>query len=341
LIGMNNSKPRADFVSILEAIYSLERPADTWLKQIMLATAPALDEGVGVGGLLYRLGDDPPITLDLIDAIGVPEGWIEVGAAIYATPELQPQIKHAYETMLWADNMELVRRTPNTEVVETYREQWQIRGDMFLNGCDVSGAGACLHFFSRAPLEISVPQRKLLTRLATHLATGYRLHRRLRAREPSAGVEAVLTPRGRVEHVEGAANNDEARANLKVAVDMQRLARGRARKETPDQAIALWQGLVTGRWTLVDRYESDGKRYIVARENTPLSNNAQPLSDREKQVVALASLGRSNKLIAYELGIAHATVRVLFARAARKLGVQTRLELIARFQQSAGSGASR
>jgi DNA-binding NarL/FixJ family response regulator len=50
-------------------------------------------------------------------------------------------------------------------------------------------------------------------------------------------------------------------------------------------------------------------------KNTPLSNNAQPLSDREKQVVALASLGRSNKLIAYELGIAHATVRVLFARA--------------------------
>jgi DNA-binding NarL/FixJ family response regulator len=36
---------------------------------------------------------------------------------------------------------------------------------------------------------------------------------------------------------------------------------------------------------------------------------------REQQVVALATLGRTNKFIAYELGLAHSTVRVLMARA--------------------------
>lgn len=337
---MNKNKLQADFVSILEAIYSLEQPANTWLKQIMSVAALALDEGVGVGGILYRLGKDPLITLDLIDGIGVPDGWVDVGLALHATPDLQQGIKRSYETMLCADIMELSRLVPNFDVAETYHENWQMRGGMILNGCDISGAGACLHLFAREPFKVSRPRRTLLTRLATHLATAYRLHRRLNTQGPAAGVEAILTPRGRIEHVERAANSDEARANLKEAADMQRRARGRARKDTPDEAIELWKGLVAGRWTLVDRYESDGKRYIVARENTPLTGSAQPLSEREKQVVALGSLGRTNKLIAYELGIAHATVRVLFARAARKLGVQSRPELIARFQQSRDSSAS-
>ena len=68
---------------------------------------------------------------------------------------------------------------------------------------------------------------------------------------------------------------------------------------------------VSARWTLVDRYERDGRRYIVAREGAARTRGAAALSERERQVVALASLGRSNKLIAYELGPAHATTRVM------------------------------
>jgi DNA-binding CsgD family transcriptional regulator len=39
-------------------------------------------------------------------------------------------------------------------------------------------------------------------------------------------------------------------------------------------------------------------------------------------------------VIAYELGLAHATVRVLLARAAAKLGARSRVELIAAMQQA-------
>jgi DNA-binding CsgD family transcriptional regulator len=45
------------------------------------------------------------------------------------------------------------------------------------------------------------------------------------------------------------------------------------------------------------------------------------LTQRERQVVALYRLGAGSKLIAHELGIADATVRVLLGRAARRLGV--------------------
>ena len=55
---------------------------------------------------------------------------------------------------------------------------------------------------------------------------------------------------------------------------------------------------------------------------------AIPLTEREHQVAALALSGQHNKLIAYNLGISHSTVRVLMARAARKMGARSRDELI-------------
>jgi len=46
----------------------------------------------------------------------------------------------------------------------------------------------------------------------------------------------------------------------------------------------------------------------------------RPLSAREHQVVSLVGEGKSRKEVAFELNIAHATVRVLYARARKKLG---------------------
>jgi len=44
------------------------------------------------------------------------------------------------------------------------------------------------------------------------------------------------------------------------------------------------------------------------------------LSPREQQVVDMIAGGRSQKETAFELGVSHATVRVLYARAMKKLG---------------------
>ncbi len=77
-------------------------------------------------------------------------------------------------------------------------------------------------------------------------------------------------------------------------------------------------------WIIVGQFEVDGQRYIIAREGEPLSCRAAPLTTRERQVARLAAAGRSAKSIAYDLGIASSTVRVLLARAARKIGEETR-----------------
>jgi len=52
------------------------------------------------------------------------------------------------------------------------------------------------------------------------------------------------------------------------------------------------------------------------------------LTARERDVVARALRGCANKVIAYDLGLAHSTVRVLMARAAIKLGAHSREELL-------------
>jgi len=84
-------------------------------------------------------------------------------------------------------------------------------------------------------------------------------------------------------------------------------------------------------WSIVDRHEDRGRRYIVAVEVAPSSTGPDALTSRERQVVAAAAAGRSNKVIAYDFGLSDSTVRVLLARSAKKLGVKRRTEVVARY----------
>jgi DNA-binding NarL/FixJ family response regulator len=91
------------------------------------------------------------------------------------------------------------------------------------------------------------------------------------------------------------------------------------RRRDPLEAVEVWRGLVAGLWSLVDHYDTDGRRYLVAHRNDPTTPDPRGLTERERQVVAYADLGQSNKLIAYQLGLSVSTVAVLLARAREKL----------------------
>ncbi len=163
-------------------------------------------------------------------------------------------------------------------------------------------------------------------RITAHVAAGFRLHRVL-GDGSAPPEEAVLEPSGKVVHASGPAQETRARAALRraaVAVDR---ARGSLRRRDPETALATWQGLAAGRWSLVDRFESDGRRYVIAHRNDPDVVDPRALTLTERQVAGLAALGRSNKVIAYELGISVNTVGALLSRAARKLGVKSRADL--------------
>ena len=90
------------------------------------------------------------------------------------------------------------------------------------------------------------------------------------------------------------------------------------------ERLSRFRPLTSAQWTLVDAYECNGTRYIVARENQANVRGLARLSSRERQAVAYVAAGQSTKETAYALGISANTVRVLLARAAAKLGAKTR-----------------
>jgi DNA-binding NarL/FixJ family response regulator len=131
--------------------------------------------------------------------------------------------------------------------------------------------------------------------------------------------EAVLRPNGRLEHAVGPATSAPAREALALAARCIDRARGSLRRRDPSEAVEIWRGLVAGRWSLVDRFDSDGRRFLVAHKNDPSMRDPRGLTERERQVVGYADLGRSNKAIAYELGISPSTVGAILTNARAKL----------------------
>ncbi len=95
-----------------------------------------------------------------------------------------------------------------------------------------------------------------------------------------------------------------------------------------DRAIRLWEGLVRGRWTLVDWFDADGRRFIIAKLNPQRDGVPRGLTARERQVALSAALGESSKSTGYQLGISPSRVSALLKAAMRKLGVRSKAQLV-------------
>jgi DNA-binding CsgD family transcriptional regulator len=97
--------------------------------------------------------------------------------------------------------------------------------------------------------------------------------------------------------------------------------------ERADTRLDLWRELSTGRWSLLDRFVSDGCSHFVARRNAPETAKRFALTPREEKVIARVAVGQPLKVVAYELGVSLSTVTNDRARATRKLGVRALPEL--------------
>jgi DNA-binding CsgD family transcriptional regulator len=214
------------------------------------------------------------------------------------------------------------------------RDVWQPKGYadcLALNSCDVSGRGAYVAAPIKRPRWVTGARARRWTRIAAHFATGLRLRTALMEVAPSTDLfthgDAVLSPRGKIEHAERDAREKGAREALRAAAITIDRARGSLR-ECPDDALASWAPLVSGRWSVVDRFDRDGRRYLIALPNAPHLDDPRALTAQERVVVAFASLGHTNKMIAYDLGISVSRVGTLLSCAARKLGARSRVELV-------------
>jgi DNA-binding CsgD family transcriptional regulator len=320
-----------DLVEILEAAYRVEQPEDAWLSGVLDAARPGLDDGLGVMAYTYDASNPKSFQLRCISsrdalpplveffkasAANVPADWVTANF-----PSKRTQVIR--DMPGWERFMPLPHRLDESHVVDDV---------IGINGLDPSLIGCMLGAYSSRPHRLSSRARQTWNRIGTHLAAGFRLQRAIQtAKERSAPTEAVLAPSGRVLHAEQPAQDRAQRDALTAACRRIERARTRQGRLEGEISVSLWRSLVSERWTLVDTYERDGKRYVVARRNDVRPPRPDALSPRERQALSFAVLGDSNKLIAYELGISASTVGVLLHRAAVKLNAKTRADLMARY----------
>ncbi len=325
----------AGLVGLLEALYALELDDQQWLCGV-------------VGALAELCGDENHYIGFFYDASNVDDFKIWNPAAHNASADILAN----FEAFRACTTPELIRSTfrslhmgssrrtahPHLEAFLAEREKigW---GDIFnLNSLDPSGIGCLLTIGGREPeFTLDAKTANVFRRIAHHLGAAVRCRRKLalsrgmREAAPvraSLGAEAILDSKGRFVHAEGPAQGKTARAQIKQTASAIDSMRTRQQRKHGRAALEAWHPLTGARWTIVDSFEENRRRYIVARENQVDALGFDALTDRERQVVVHAALGLSNKEIAYALGITEATVRVLMARAAGRVGVRTRKELL-------------
>jgi DNA-binding NarL/FixJ family response regulator len=193
---------------------------------------------------------------------------------------------------------------------------------------DARGGSVTLAAPSRAVLSPAPRVRGVWQRIGLHVVAGLRLRRRLAA--SSGSRDALLSPAGALEDATAAVSSDsEARQALVDAVRAMDQARRSDVRTSPDRALELWQGLVAGRWSLVDHWESGGRRYVAAYANELDGRDPRGLTTTERSVLRYLALGATNKEVSYALGLSEKTISSAVTLILKKLRVKSRVELAA------------
>jgi DNA-binding CsgD family transcriptional regulator len=322
---------RGDAIRVIEASYDLEGETGDWLRRIGAAALALTSGKTGLAAMIWgaerrrialthtHVEGDPDFDPAILRAIIDGDRSVELAALFLDAPPVglaSREVAHGLRDRL--ANPSLAALTM----------RYRARDFVGVNGRAHARRGIALSFALGAGEALAVDARRMWSRLAVHLGSGLRLHDRLGA-GGAVTPAAILAPAGRLLHVEPAAAEPRTRDELAAAARAIDRARGKLRRVDPDEAVAIWRGLVCGEWSLVDRFDSDGRRFVVAHRNVPAPEpRIEALTPREAQAVALLARGYADKLIAYELGLAPSTVAGLLARAGRKLGADSNVELI-------------
>jgi DNA-binding CsgD family transcriptional regulator len=178
----------------------------------------------------------------------------------------------------------------------------------------------------RSEIYLQQDEEPLWEMVSAHIAAGARL--RMRLDQVNLDESAVVFDKasGAMDVHDEALKSAGRRRRLMQLIEARRHA-DKIAGDDPMEAMKLWQGLVDGRWSVLDVVDTDGRAYTVLRENALDVRSRIALSERERQVAFLVGRGHHVKLVAYELGVSPSTVRSQLRSALRKLNVEDRQRL--------------
>lgn len=226
---------------------------------------------------------------------------------------------------------------PGVATLSEMEEEVQISARRWLprEGNDTAGLigrlcptrGFVLGWLSGHDLSLDPSQHRHLDALSGHVAVGFALRSMITPEELTLErrVASVLSPTGRLLYADPAVSALPIRTRLADAVRQMDQARCSHRHTSPEEALALWQATIEGHYALLEAFERDGKRVILAVRVYP---GPYALTPREALVVQHVARGYTNKKIGDLMGIATSTVATHLTSALKKLGYKRRTDLI-------------
>jgi DNA-binding CsgD family transcriptional regulator len=325
---------RTDVIDPLDAAFRLDAASDSeWVSRVATAMKPLSDEGRGTYAWLVRRNAGAPDTFEALVDAEAPDPLMQAVATWHqdASPE-DHAIAYAagrlglhslatkYGARQFYDSPLLRRLVHDRGMIDAGVLHISLGERKLLVGS-----------FLRAPATFPVAAQRFGERLARRIAQAHRLRRAVA--DQSAQVTAILTPGGRVAHAEGSGGDPIVRERLRTAVLRREKARTRLRHSQPDEALELFEGLVDGRFTVVDRFDNDGRRYLVAFENPPELVALRALTTREREILCRAIEGEPLKRIAVDLGLTPSAASAYLVAARKKTGLRTREEMVRWFRR--------
>jgi DNA-binding CsgD family transcriptional regulator len=323
-----------DPIQLVEAVYALAGDERQWLDHVTETFRPNLARGHGILAYTYdvthpqRIAIRSTVCCDMDPALFAARAGVELPESEQAF--VVPILRTGFVgTVLRSPR--LLRRTGLNERrigefkggLGNFFREWNIVDECWINAQDPTYFGCCFIVPSNQRGRWAPREAAQWRCVAAHVSAAFRIRRHFASADAAGSgpfsPEAILTPEGRMEHADRPAQGHGVRDTLRRAVLAFDKARGPLRHREPERAIALWQALVAGRWSLLDRFDSDGRRYVVAHRNDASFPDLRGLTMRQRQIASYAALGYSNKVIAYQLGLSTSTVSEHLARARSKL----------------------
>jgi DNA-binding CsgD family transcriptional regulator len=323
-------------IDFTEAAYDLELSDEEWLPTILKRGLPVLEHGLGVAGMRYgRPPEGGPFQLLDVHVASGREDFAERHAAALATTPPEVLREQVRPGMAGTASM---HSQGYPEQLAHYTSHVDYCKDLlYTTAVDSKGSGVAIVAPLAEVTTLSDRDAQRWQMLAAHVDAGHRLRQGLATQEACEephtdlpyDAEAIFDAGGlRIIDAVGQAQERTATRKLRDAAVTVDRARGRMRETDPERALQTWKALVRGRWSMVDWFDTDGRRFVLALPNAPRVSDPRGLTERESQIMAYAVLGQTNKMIGYRLGLSQSRVSMLLRSAMRKLNVQTRAQLV-------------
>lgn len=319
-----------DWIGLIEVVYALDGDDDVWLGNVLECAGALSNRGFWptIGTYHYT---PRHLYLDQIATLG-PERASEILKASLAVESTT--VSHFFRggPAVTSLSEALYAHEPQLAGAVQQLSDGAVHDKLAVKGLTGDDRAVIICWLFAEQVTPTAQERHRWQCVASHLGAGLRVRGLGRALDlESEPVEAIFGADGTIHEARSGATPVSARETLRRAVHRLDRLRTKQGRSDPDEALAAWEGLVRGRWSLVDYFDSDGRRFVVALKNDPSFPDPRGLTDRERQVAEFLGQGHAAKEIGYMLGISQSAVNNCTTRAACKLGLSSLAELAAFF----------